>query len=76
MPEQTKSGPVDHTASHLVANMDCSIGTCGETSLRQLHDGNAAIEEKFIMPNINKSSFHKMLYLSLRITIWNGLSAC
>ena len=60
MPEQTKSGPVYNTASHLVANMDWSIGTCVETSLRQSHDGNAAIEETFIMPNINKSSFHKM----------------
>ena len=45
MTEQTKSGPVDNKASHLVTNMDWSVGTYGETSLRQLHDGNSAIEE-------------------------------
>ena len=38
-------------------NMDWSIGTCGETSPRQLHDGNAAIEEN----NYNAKHKHEQV---------------
>ena len=59
MPKQTKSGPVDIMASHLVSNMDWSVGTCGETSPRLLHEGNAIIKEHNIMPKMIKDSFRQ-----------------
>lgn len=61
MSEQTKSRPVDDKDSHLVSNIDWSFGTCGETFLRQLQDGNAAIEEN------NYNANHKQYLLSQNV---------